>query len=99
MSSQAANLDQLEKTKEAVSKFNTDMNNFLDVWTEREGLNKKRNDVAIDVLNDAKQIAEYSIKKANMSAMESVDIVSSTSKALIIGLIVCLVLSVLLGFP
>ncbi len=98
MSSQAANLDQLEKTKEAVSKFNTDMNNFLDVWTEREGLNKKRNDVAIDVLNDAKQIAESSIKKANMSAMESVDIVSSTSKALIIGLIVCLVLSVLLGF-
>ncbi len=91
-------LEDLANIRTAAESYQTAMNQFLTLWTQREELGKKRNAVAAEVLAAAEDTAKYGMKRTTASTDSAAAALTSSSVTLMIGVAVCSVLAMALGF-
>jgi len=86
-----ANLEMLTKIRTAAESYQKAMNDLLAAWVALEDLNKRRNDVADDVLTEAKGASEKGIEETMVIADQAHASLSLSSKIMIAGLILALI--------
>lgn len=74
------------------------MRSFLETWNEREALNIQRNDEGQVVLDNTQKIAMAGIDETKVIAMDTVDLLRSSSAVVIVGLIIALILGLVLAY-
>lgn len=94
---ETADINALNAVETSSNTYKNAMTNFLTEWKAREELNKKRDEVADQVLNDAENIATAGIKNTSDIAEEAASLLVSSSIIMVIGLIIALIIGVLLA--
>ena len=94
---QDINFEVLNKIEQSSTNYLTAMKSFLAAWYAREELAKKRTETGIAVITNAKDISLAGINSTKDVAQEAVDLLSSSSIILIVGLIIALILGVVLA--
>lgn len=89
----SVNIERIKKIREAADEYKKDMENFLSLWLERENLNTKRVKAGSEALESVEDVAEFGTSKTVETARTTVQNTTSASTMLIIGTIICLVLS------
>jgi len=90
-----ADLDLIEKNRNAAKTYEEDMKNFLNKWFEREELNKKRNEVANNVLSLAKTTAEMGIEDTAKGAENAGSALAGATSIMVIGLVLGTIIAIL----
>ena len=83
---QAANIEQIDKTKEAANSYKLAMTTFLDKWIQLQEIGQKRGEVADQVLKAAQDTAESGMKNTQGSASGSALALAASSGLMIVGL-------------
>jgi len=91
-------LDLIEKNRNAAKKYEEDMQNFLSKWLEREDLNKKRNEVANNVLALAQSTAELGMDDTSKGSENAGIALAAATSIMVLGLIFGTILAILLAF-
>ncbi len=94
---QEINLKQIAKCREAANAYLDAMKSFLEGWLAREELNKLRTATGLKVTEAAKETAYNSIQDTTDSANHAAELLQSSSRILIFGVIVGVLLAVTLG--
>jgi len=91
------NLKQIEECRAAGKEYLESMVGFLDDWTAREELGKKRGEVAAAVLAAAKESAEANMEKSRNGSAEASSSLSTASTTMIVGLSIAVVVGILMA--
>ncbi|MGE4288285.1 MAG: methyl-accepting chemotaxis protein [Salinivirgaceae bacterium] len=91
---QNINKKQLESIQVASTNYKKAMEQFLVQWNAREELNTKRNDVALIVLENAKNISLAGVKQTENIANQASAMLGTASQIMIIGLVLALIIGI-----
>ncbi|HNS19841.1 MAG TPA: methyl-accepting chemotaxis protein [Sedimentisphaerales bacterium] len=91
------NLKQIEECRRAGRDYLGCMERFLSNWHAREELNTNRNNVAVEVLEAAKDTADLGMKDTQEAAGAAASSLSTASTTMIVGLGIAVVAGVLMA--
>ncbi len=94
---QAANLKQIDQCREAGRQYLGSMDRFLKTWNEREELTKQRQVAAESVLTLAEGASLAGIKTTSEETTEAASSLSTSSKVIVLGALICVTLALVLG--
>ena len=92
------NIKQIENTEAAAQEYKQAMVTFLDLWLQNVDLAKKRSDTGDIIVGEARSVAVAGMESTDKIAEEAVLALKSSSKIMIIGLVVATVLGLLIAF-
>jgi methyl-accepting chemotaxis protein len=92
------NLKQIEECRAAAKTYEGGMKKFLDLWLDREDVNKKRNEVGNQVLAESASTAQMGMEDTKKGAEGSAKELGGASTLMLYGLISALAIGLLLAF-
>ena len=98
MSNDPEELKLIDENLTAAKNYQAQMDSFLAGWLKREDLNKKRNDVANQVLDLAKSTAELGMEDTSKGSEGASAALAAATSVMILGLIIGTLLAILLAF-
>jgi len=90
---QQVNLDQIQQTRQAAQDYETAMKALLNNWLELDDINKQRQIVSVDILEESRKAAKKGIEETTLVANQAVVSLSSASSVMIFGLIIAIALA------
>jgi len=93
----AADIAEIDGVEKAVGNYTDAMKSFIKTWEEREKLNVERNDVAMNVLENAQEIASAGIGNTITIANDTSESLNRSSAVLVGGLIIAIILGIILA--
>lgn len=86
-------LEWINRIEESANNYVRVMNLFLENWFEREQLNNRRNQAALEVLAAAEETVEFGLGIASRNSVEMDNSLSASSITVITGLIIAIVIA------
>ncbi len=90
-------IEELNRIEEAAGSYKSAMKGFLNNYSEREELNKVRNDAALIVLEQSENISRAGLTSTDKIAKEAVAALQTSSSVLIGGLLIAIILGIILA--
>ncbi|MCC6699294.1 MAG: MCP four helix bundle domain-containing protein [Candidatus Hydrogenedentes bacterium] len=95
---QEVNLKQIEDCRAAGQEYLGCMDRFLTAWSQREELDKKRNEQAQIVLHAAQDVAKLGMDNSQHGANDAEAALTTASMTMIVGLLASTIISIVLAF-